>query len=52
LESFLDWAGRYRAIGFDEVVVHWPVPETIFDYDVDVFELICREGGDILSSWQ
>jgi alkanesulfonate monooxygenase SsuD/methylene tetrahydromethanopterin reductase-like flavin-dependent oxidoreductase (luciferase family) len=52
LESFLDWAGRYRDIGIDEVVVHWPVAETIFDYDIDVFELICREGGDILSSWQ
>lgn len=50
-ESFLDWAGRYAALGFDEVVVHWPVPESPFDYDQSLFERVCREGGATLSTW-
>ena len=51
LEAFLDWAGRYRDLGFDEVVVHWPVPDSDYDYDVDVFERVCREGGATLAAW-
>jgi len=51
-ESFLDWAGRYRALGFDEVVVHWPVADSPFDYDVSVFERIGREGGATLAAWR
>jgi len=50
-ESFLDWAGRYRGLGIDEVVVHWPVRESPFDYDLAVVERICREGAATLNSW-
>lgn len=51
LEAFLDWAGRYRELGFDEVVVHWPVPDSEYDYDVELFERVCREGGTTLAAW-
>ena len=51
-ESFLDWAGRYYELGFDEVVVHWPVKASPFDCDPSLFERICREGGALLPSWQ
>jgi len=50
-DAFVDWAGRYRALGFDEVVVHWPVAQTPFDYDVDLFERVCVEGRELLSRW-
>ncbi len=51
VEAFLDWAGRYRDLGFDEVVVHWPVPDSEYDYDSEIFERVCLEGGAILSAW-
>jgi hypothetical protein len=50
-DSFIDWARRYRELGFDEVVVHWPVAESPYAYDEDLFERICREGGEVLSAW-
>jgi alkanesulfonate monooxygenase SsuD/methylene tetrahydromethanopterin reductase-like flavin-dependent oxidoreductase (luciferase family) len=50
-EAFLNWAGRYRELGFDEVVLPWPVADTFFDCDVALFERICREGGRTVSSW-
>ncbi len=52
LGSFLDWAARYRELGVDEVVVHWPVPGTAFDHDPAVFEEICREGAQTLAAWE
>ena len=50
-EAFLDWAGRYRALGFDEVVIHWPVPDSPFAGDESLFERICREGAATLVDW-
>jgi hypothetical protein len=50
-ESFLDWAGRYRALGFDEVVVHWPVSESPYAYDEDLFERICVQGAREVDAW-
>lgn len=50
-EAFLEWAGRYRDLGFDEVVVHWPVANSPFDYDVATFERICRDGRGVLDAW-
>ncbi len=44
VDAFVDWAGRYAAIGFAEVVVHWPVPDSRFDTDPDRFERIITEG--------
>ena len=50
-EAFLDWAGRYRELGFDEVVIHWPVPDSPFASDEKIFERICREGTAALARW-
>jgi hypothetical protein len=44
LDAFVDWAGTYRDLGIDEVVVHWPVPDSIFENDLAVFERIATEG--------
>lgn len=51
LESFLDWAGRYRELGFDEVVVHWPVRDSPFAYDEEVFERIATLGAAAIAAW-
>ncbi|MFC1400610.1 MULTISPECIES: LLM class flavin-dependent oxidoreductase [Streptacidiphilus] len=44
LDAFVDYAGTYRALGIDEIVVHWPVPDSIFANDLAVFEKIATEG--------
>lgn len=41
--AFVDFAGRHRDLGFDELVVHWPIPDTDFAADQDVFEAIAVE---------
>ena len=28
LEAFIDWSGRYHALGFDELIVHWPIADS------------------------
>ncbi|WP_327068153.1 LLM class flavin-dependent oxidoreductase [Kitasatospora sp. NBC_01302] len=43
LDAFVDWAGRYQEIGITELVVHWPVPDSIFASDLAVFERIATE---------
>ena len=50
-ERFLDWAGRYRELGFDELVVHWPTPFSQFESDPEVFERIATEGREVIASW-
>lgn len=47
-EAFLDWAGRYGELGFDELVVHWPVPDSPFSCDSEIFERICLEGASMI----
>ncbi|MFI1523252.1 LLM class flavin-dependent oxidoreductase [Kitasatospora cineracea] len=42
--AFVDWAGTYRELGITELVVHWPVPDSIFANDLGVFERIATEG--------
>ena len=49
--SFVEWAQRYRALGFDEVVVHWPEPDSPFDYDERLFERVATEGAASLAAW-
>ncbi|MGW4382114.1 LLM class flavin-dependent oxidoreductase [Kitasatospora sp. NPDC004531] len=49
LNAFVDWAGRYQELGITELVIHWPVPDSIFATDPDVFERIATEGLDQLS---
>jgi alkanesulfonate monooxygenase SsuD/methylene tetrahydromethanopterin reductase-like flavin-dependent oxidoreductase (luciferase family) len=44
LDAFVDWAGRYQQLGITEVVVHWPIADSIFAADLDVFETIAIEG--------
>jgi alkanesulfonate monooxygenase SsuD/methylene tetrahydromethanopterin reductase-like flavin-dependent oxidoreductase (luciferase family) len=51
-DAFLDWAGRYRELGFDEVVVHWPVRESAFAYDEALFERVCTEGATRIADWR
>jgi len=43
-EAFVDWAGRYRALGITELVLHWPIPDSEFAADTKVFERIAVEG--------
>ncbi|MCW2785835.1 MAG: limB 2, partial [Marmoricola sp.] len=40
LERFVDFAGRHRDLGFDEIVIHWPIPDSDFASDPKVFEEI------------
>ncbi|BAJ29851.1 hypothetical protein KSE_40610 [Kitasatospora setae KM-6054] len=42
--AFVDWAGTYRELGVTELVIHWPVPDSIFANDLAVFEEIATEG--------
>ncbi|PBC78500.1 luciferase-like monooxygenase [Streptomyces sp. TLI_235] len=44
LDAFVDWAGTYRELGITELVIHWPVPDSIFENDLAVFEKIATEG--------
>jgi len=43
-EAFVDWAGRYRELGITELVLHWPIPDSEFAADLDVFERVATEG--------
>ncbi|MFI6344907.1 LLM class flavin-dependent oxidoreductase [Streptomyces sp. NPDC050560] len=43
VDAFVDYAGRYAEAGVDEIVIHWPIPDTIFGYDPAVFERIALE---------
>jgi hypothetical protein len=44
VEAFVEWAGRYQELGIDEVVLHWPVPDSVFAVDPDIFERLVAEG--------
>jgi alkanesulfonate monooxygenase SsuD/methylene tetrahydromethanopterin reductase-like flavin-dependent oxidoreductase (luciferase family) len=44
LDAFVDWAGTYQSLGITELVVHWPIADSVFDTDVEVFERIATEG--------
>ncbi|MCZ9340725.1 LLM class flavin-dependent oxidoreductase, partial [Streptomyces sp. TRM76130] len=43
LDAFVDFAGRHRELGFTEIVVHWPIPDSDFATDQKVFERIAME---------
>jgi len=43
-ERFADYAGRHLALGFDEIVLHWPIPDSEFAAPMDVFEQVARTG--------
>ncbi|HSA51961.1 MAG TPA: LLM class flavin-dependent oxidoreductase [Yinghuangia sp.] len=42
--AFVDYAGRYAEVGITEIVVHEPLPGTVFDTDPSVFDRIVTEG--------
>ncbi|THA29989.1 LLM class flavin-dependent oxidoreductase [Streptomyces sp. A1277] len=43
VDAFVDFAGRHRELGFTEIVVHWPIPDSDFAADQTVFEAIATE---------
>lgn len=43
VEAFVDFAGRHAELGFTEIVVHWPIADSEFAIDPDVFEAIVTE---------
>ncbi|MGW4443757.1 LLM class flavin-dependent oxidoreductase [Streptomyces sp. NPDC004682] len=43
LDAFVDFAGRHRDLGFDEIVIHWPIPDSDFAADQKIFERIALE---------
>ena len=47
--AFVDWAGECAELGFTELVLHWPVPDSVFANDLEVFEAIATEGCGQLS---
>lgn len=44
LDAFVDFAGAYAEVGVTEIVLHWPIPDSIFAADMSVFERIATEG--------
>ncbi|MFF5974957.1 LLM class flavin-dependent oxidoreductase [Streptomyces sp. NPDC012769] len=43
LDGFVDFAGRHQELGFTEIVIHWPIPDSDFAADEAVFEKIATE---------
>jgi alkanesulfonate monooxygenase SsuD/methylene tetrahydromethanopterin reductase-like flavin-dependent oxidoreductase (luciferase family) len=43
VDAFTDFAGRHAEAGIDEIVVHWPIPDSDFAYDRGAFEHIATE---------
>ena len=44
VDAFVDWAGRHTELGLTELVLHWPVPDSVYAGDAAVFEKIATEG--------
>ncbi|MDQ0942225.1 LLM class flavin-dependent oxidoreductase [Streptomyces sp. V1I1] len=44
LDAFVDFAGRHFELGFTEIVLHAPIPDSYFAADQAVFEQIATEG--------
>ncbi|CAL2072184.1 LLM class flavin-dependent oxidoreductase [Streptomyces murinus] len=43
LDAFVDFAGTYTALGFDEIVLHTPLEDSVFAASETVFEPIATE---------
>ncbi|WP_369145358.1 LLM class flavin-dependent oxidoreductase [Streptomyces sp. R44] len=43
VDAFVDFAGRHRELGFTEIVIHWPIADSLFATDPTVFENIATE---------
>lgn len=49
VDAFVDFAGGTAELGFTEVVLHWPIPDSIFEADLAAFEKIATEAPAQLS---
>ncbi|MFE9766061.1 LLM class flavin-dependent oxidoreductase [Streptomyces sp. NPDC005808] len=45
VDAFVDFAGRHQELGFTEIVIHWPIPDSDFAADQGVFEKIATEAA-------
>ena len=45
LDAFVDFAGRHAELGFTDLVIHWPIPDSDFAADEKVFEQIAMEAA-------
>ncbi|MET9493936.1 LLM class flavin-dependent oxidoreductase [Streptomyces sp. NPDC006552] len=43
VDAFVDFAGNHRELGFTDIVVHWPIPDTAFAADQKVFEAVATQ---------
>ncbi|RLV01373.1 LLM class flavin-dependent oxidoreductase [Streptomyces griseocarneus] len=43
-DAFVDFAGRHAELGIDEIVIHWPIADSVFAADPVIFEKIATEG--------
>ncbi|MEU5417668.1 LLM class flavin-dependent oxidoreductase [Streptomyces sp. NPDC001407] len=43
-DAFVDFAGSHAELGIDEIVVHWPIADSVFAADLAVFEKIATDG--------
>ncbi|MER5878085.1 MULTISPECIES: LLM class flavin-dependent oxidoreductase [unclassified Streptomyces] len=43
VDAFVDFAGRHAALGFTDLVIHWPIPDSDFAADQKIFERIAME---------
>ncbi|WP_367129862.1 MULTISPECIES: LLM class flavin-dependent oxidoreductase [Streptomyces] len=50
VDAFVDFAGSHAELGIDEIVVHWPIADSVFAADVPVFEKIATDGLAQLSA--
>ncbi|MER0243209.1 LLM class flavin-dependent oxidoreductase [Streptomyces sp. HSW2009] len=44
VDAFVDFAGAHAELGFTEIVLHAPIPDSVFAADQAVFEKIALEG--------
>jgi len=43
VDAFVEFAGRYAELGFTEIVIHWPLEDSVFAADQRVFERIASD---------
>jgi alkanesulfonate monooxygenase SsuD/methylene tetrahydromethanopterin reductase-like flavin-dependent oxidoreductase (luciferase family) len=50
VDRFTDFAMTHQALGFDEIVLHWPVRDSPFERDQETFERAITEAGWLLAT--
>ncbi|MEU8958880.1 LLM class flavin-dependent oxidoreductase [Streptomyces sp. NPDC048518] len=40
VDAFVDFAGRHQELGFTDIVLHWPIADSVFAADHAVFEKV------------